>query len=400
MLRGNAPWTFHHHPDHLQLIRASEAPRIDYPRPDGKITFDRLSSVFISNTNHEEDQPPHLRLRDPAKAIAVNYRLYDSPEQRYCPAGVYEIVRGSRDRRAAPADKRAELRPLQDLRHQGPGAEHRLGCAGGRRRAQLPEHVIDPKVVSVDRSEVSRVQRVKIGHPVESGLRRSLAPAWAVLLLAATFGMPSSASAAPQDKPAARTNARRRQDKRRARINRRSCRSICSANISPAGTPSRGAISRRAAKWFEKAIARRSRLAGADHPHLSDGGERRPFRSRARARPQGAQARSWRRRRSAGAAERSPEGRRCRRRAEICRGAAVGRGAPVHRAACAGLDSHGGGRCRRRRRRVAGVRQIQRLCAAQNISARRCSTISPAEPTWPRRITKRRWPAASSSIGG
>jgi electron-transferring-flavoprotein dehydrogenase len=92
LLRGNAPWTFHHHPDHLQLTRANEAQRIDYPRPDGKITFDRLSSVFISNTNHEEDQPPHLRLRDPEKAIAVNYRLYDSPEQRYCPAGVYEIV--------------------------------------------------------------------------------------------------------------------------------------------------------------------------------------------------------------------------------------------------------------------------------------------------------------------
>jgi electron-transferring-flavoprotein dehydrogenase len=92
VLRGNAPWTFHNHADHLQLARASEARRIDYPRPDGKVTFDRLSSVFISNTNHEEDQPPHLRLRDPAKAIAVNYRLYDSPEQRYCPAGVYEIV--------------------------------------------------------------------------------------------------------------------------------------------------------------------------------------------------------------------------------------------------------------------------------------------------------------------
>jgi electron-transferring-flavoprotein dehydrogenase len=92
VFRGNAPWTFHHHPDHLQLTKASEARRIDYPRPDGKITFDRLSSVFISNTNHEEDQPPHLRLRDPEKAITVNYRLYDSPEQRYCPAGVYEIV--------------------------------------------------------------------------------------------------------------------------------------------------------------------------------------------------------------------------------------------------------------------------------------------------------------------
>src|SRR5207302_784613 len=90
VLRGRAPWTLHHHPDHTQLIRASQAPRIDYPRPDGKISFDRLSSVFISNTNHEEDQPSHLRLRDPAKAITINYRLYDSPEQRYCPAGVYE----------------------------------------------------------------------------------------------------------------------------------------------------------------------------------------------------------------------------------------------------------------------------------------------------------------------
>jgi electron-transferring-flavoprotein dehydrogenase len=92
ILRGVAPWTFHNHPDHLQLVPASSAQRIDYPRPDGKVSFDRLSSVFISNTNHEEDQPPHLRLRDPAKAISVNYRLYDSPEQRYCPAGVYEIV--------------------------------------------------------------------------------------------------------------------------------------------------------------------------------------------------------------------------------------------------------------------------------------------------------------------
>jgi len=93
LLRGRAPWTLRHrHPDYTRLTRAADAPRIDYPRPDGKLTFDRLSSVFISNTNHEEDQPAHLKLRDPAKAIAVNYRLYDSPEQRYCPAGVYEIV--------------------------------------------------------------------------------------------------------------------------------------------------------------------------------------------------------------------------------------------------------------------------------------------------------------------
>ncbi|HUC08997.1 MAG TPA: electron transfer flavoprotein-ubiquinone oxidoreductase [Stellaceae bacterium] len=93
VLRGSAPWTFHHHADHTRLAPASKARQIAYPRPDGRITFDRLSSVFISNTNHEEDQPSHLKLRDPAKAISVNYRLYDSPEQRYCPAGVYEIVR-------------------------------------------------------------------------------------------------------------------------------------------------------------------------------------------------------------------------------------------------------------------------------------------------------------------
>ncbi|MGH6954204.1 MAG: 4Fe-4S dicluster domain-containing protein, partial [Alphaproteobacteria bacterium] len=66
---------------------------IAYPKPDGKLTFDRLSSVFISNTNHEEDQPSHLQLGDPSVAIKVNLATYDSPEQRYCPAGVYEIVR-------------------------------------------------------------------------------------------------------------------------------------------------------------------------------------------------------------------------------------------------------------------------------------------------------------------
>jgi electron-transferring-flavoprotein dehydrogenase len=92
VLRGKAPWTLRHHPDHSQLTRADQARPIVYPRPDGKISFDRLSSVFISNTNHEENQPAHLKLRDPEKAISINYRLYDSPEQRYCPAGVYEIV--------------------------------------------------------------------------------------------------------------------------------------------------------------------------------------------------------------------------------------------------------------------------------------------------------------------
>ena len=92
LLRGREPWTLHHHPDHVRLKPAASAQRIEYPKPDGKISFDRLSSVFISNTNHEEDQPAHLKLKDPGLAIAVNWKLYDSPEQRYCPAGVYEIV--------------------------------------------------------------------------------------------------------------------------------------------------------------------------------------------------------------------------------------------------------------------------------------------------------------------
>ena len=93
VLRGRAPWTFHHaHPDNETLLRAKLASRIDYPKPDGKLTFDRLSSVFISNTNHEENQPVHLTLRDPARAISVNWNDYRSPETRYCPAGVYEIV--------------------------------------------------------------------------------------------------------------------------------------------------------------------------------------------------------------------------------------------------------------------------------------------------------------------
>ena len=93
LLRGKAPWTLRNHADHTQLRKASECPKIEYPKPDGKITFDRLSSVFISNTNHEENQPAHLTLKDASVPIDVNLALYDAPEQRYCPAGVYEIVR-------------------------------------------------------------------------------------------------------------------------------------------------------------------------------------------------------------------------------------------------------------------------------------------------------------------
>jgi electron-transferring-flavoprotein dehydrogenase len=93
LFRGNAPWTFKHHADHTMLEKASECPPISYPKPDGIISFDRLSSVFLSNTNHAEDQPCHLHLKDASVPISVNLALYDAPEQRYCPAGVYEILR-------------------------------------------------------------------------------------------------------------------------------------------------------------------------------------------------------------------------------------------------------------------------------------------------------------------
>ena len=93
ILRGRAPWTFSHpHADNETLVPAAEAPKIDYPKPDGKLTFDKLSSVFISNTNHTEDQPVHLHLRDPARWDPINWEKFRSPESRYCPAGVYEAV--------------------------------------------------------------------------------------------------------------------------------------------------------------------------------------------------------------------------------------------------------------------------------------------------------------------
>jgi electron-transferring-flavoprotein dehydrogenase len=86
------PITMKHDPDYKHMGRADLYPKIDYPKPDGVITFDRLSSVFLSNTNHEEDQPVHLQLKDPSIPVQVNLPLYDEPAQRYCPAGVYEIV--------------------------------------------------------------------------------------------------------------------------------------------------------------------------------------------------------------------------------------------------------------------------------------------------------------------
>lgn len=91
-LRGHTPWTLGHHKDHEQLIPKTRAKPIIYDKPDGVVTFDRLSSVFLSNTNHEEDQPVHLRLADPSLAVSHNLAVYGGPEQRYCPAGVYEFI--------------------------------------------------------------------------------------------------------------------------------------------------------------------------------------------------------------------------------------------------------------------------------------------------------------------
>jgi electron-transferring-flavoprotein dehydrogenase len=92
LLRGYAPWTLAHHEDHKSLKKASAAKKITYPKPDGVLTFDRLSSVYISNTNHAEDQPCHLTLKDASVPVSVNLAHYGGPEARFCPAGVYEFI--------------------------------------------------------------------------------------------------------------------------------------------------------------------------------------------------------------------------------------------------------------------------------------------------------------------
>ena len=92
ILRGSAPWTLHNHNDYSQLKPANECKKIDYPKHDNQITFDLMTSVFLTNAHHEENQPCHLKLINQHTPIEVNLQIYDSPEQRYCPAGVYEII--------------------------------------------------------------------------------------------------------------------------------------------------------------------------------------------------------------------------------------------------------------------------------------------------------------------
>ena len=92
IFRGYAPWTFHHHHDHSALKEAADCKEIEYPKPDGVVSFDKLSSVYISNTNHEENQPAHLTLKDADVPVETNLADFDGPEQRFCPAGVYEFI--------------------------------------------------------------------------------------------------------------------------------------------------------------------------------------------------------------------------------------------------------------------------------------------------------------------
>ena len=99
ILRGRAPWTFKHHSDHAALKPATDYQPIDYPKPDGVLSFDRLTNLAFSGVNHEENQPAHLQLKDEKVAININHTNYASPEERFCPAGVYEIVEENGEKR-------------------------------------------------------------------------------------------------------------------------------------------------------------------------------------------------------------------------------------------------------------------------------------------------------------
>jgi electron-transferring-flavoprotein dehydrogenase len=92
VFRGKTPWTFHHHTDYSQLKKANQCKKITYPKHDNKITFDLLSSVYLTHSKYDENQPCHLKLKNPAVPIEINLKYYDAPEQRYCPAGVYDII--------------------------------------------------------------------------------------------------------------------------------------------------------------------------------------------------------------------------------------------------------------------------------------------------------------------
>jgi hypothetical protein len=141
LLRGNIPWTLHRtKPDHLYLKPAASASPSSIPSRTASSPSTGSPRCSSRNTNHEEHQPAHLTLKDPTVPVNVNLHKFAGPEaataRRACTSSS-----STEDGKRAAADQRAELRALQDLRHQGPDAEHRVGHARRRRRAELPEHV-------------------------------------------------------------------------------------------------------------------------------------------------------------------------------------------------------------------------------------------------------------------
>ena len=134
-LGGLVRWTLHHdRPDHATLKAADDMPQITYPKYDGVVSFDKLSSVFLSNTNHEENQPVHLQLRDPTVPVEINLRLYNGPEARYCPAGVYEFVAAdappseTKDARSDDDNGMAVVRHRQRLQINAQNCVHCKTC--------------------------------------------------------------------------------------------------------------------------------------------------------------------------------------------------------------------------------------------------------------------------------
>ena len=142
IFRGMLPTLHDNTPDHTQLKKAADCEKIDYPKPDGTLSFDKPSSVFLSNTYHEEDIFCHLTLKDQSVPVEINLADFDAPEQRYCPAGVYEIV-GQDEGKPRLADQWAELHSLQNLRYQRPNSKHCLDRARRWWRTELFKHVSD-----------------------------------------------------------------------------------------------------------------------------------------------------------------------------------------------------------------------------------------------------------------
>ncbi len=183
LFRGNAPWTLHHkHADHETLKKKTEVEPIAYPKPDGVLTFDMLSSVFISNTNHDGKPAGHLTLKDPSVPINVNLALYDAPEQRYCPAG---RLRDRAQRRRDPTRACRSTRTIASIAKPATSRTRRRTSCG------LPQ-----------RAAAGRITQIcKAGHagvPSDARLRTSTLPPLMITptRLPRASSLPSSSAAA------------------------------------------------------------------------------------------------------------------------------------------------------------------------------------------------------------